>query len=200
MLAWFLEEIGVASAHIVGVSAGGWVALELGKTPRARSVTAICPGGFWRGRMPLYVRVSLRVVRIFTRAFRRVIPAIASSGVGRAMLLWQVTAKPWRMNRGQAVEFCGSFADCCGFAPVLRANVYGRFTGGADVRVPVTIAQGDRDRLMLRRQSQHWDEAPSQARFVSLAGCGHVPLWDDPDRIVAVILEGSETAAPHAST
>ena len=33
-----------------------------------------------------------------------------------------------------------------------------------------------------------------QARFVSLPGCGHVPMTDDPDLVARVLLEGS--AAP----
>ncbi|MGI9080653.1 MAG: alpha/beta fold hydrolase [Thermoleophilaceae bacterium] len=41
-----LDSLGLAAAHVAGISLGGWVALELAKTGRALSVTAINPAGF----------------------------------------------------------------------------------------------------------------------------------------------------------
>ena len=38
-----LDALGLDSAHIAGISLGGWVALELGKTGRARSVQQSAP-------------------------------------------------------------------------------------------------------------------------------------------------------------
>ena len=42
-----LDSIGVDSAHIVGNSMGGALALELAKRGRARSVVALAPAGGW---------------------------------------------------------------------------------------------------------------------------------------------------------
>lgn len=38
-VATFLDDLGIGTAHIAGNSLGGWVALELALTSRARSVT-----------------------------------------------------------------------------------------------------------------------------------------------------------------
>ena len=65
----------------------------------------------------------------------------------------------------------------------------GHFTGAADIAVPVTIAWGDRDRLLIPRQGLRAVRAIPGARLVSLEGCGHVPMSDDPDRVVNVVLE-----------
>ena len=43
-----LDAVGWDSAHIVGNSLGGWLALELAKRGRARSVVALAPAGGWR--------------------------------------------------------------------------------------------------------------------------------------------------------
>ena len=43
-----LDEAGIETAHLVGNSMGGALALELAKRGRARSVVAISPGGGWR--------------------------------------------------------------------------------------------------------------------------------------------------------
>src|SRR5487761_1403386 len=42
-----LDQLGVGTAHFVGNSMGGSLALELAKRGRARSVVAIAPGGGW---------------------------------------------------------------------------------------------------------------------------------------------------------
>src|SRR5450631_2924228 len=43
-----LDEAGLGSAHLVGNSLGGWVALELARRGRARSVLAFSPAGAWK--------------------------------------------------------------------------------------------------------------------------------------------------------
>ncbi|MGY2060888.1 alpha/beta fold hydrolase, partial [Nocardia gipuzkoensis] len=42
-----LDESGWPTAHLVGNSLGAWLVLELAARGRARSVTAISPGGLW---------------------------------------------------------------------------------------------------------------------------------------------------------
>ena len=46
-LAAQLDALGIERAHLAGNSLGGWVALELAKLGRARSVTGLCTAGFW---------------------------------------------------------------------------------------------------------------------------------------------------------
>src|SRR5579863_8914742 len=42
-----MDEAGFQTAHIVGNSLGGWVALQLAERGRARSVVALAPAGGW---------------------------------------------------------------------------------------------------------------------------------------------------------
>ena len=42
-----LDELGIEQAHLAGNSLGGWMALELARRGRARSVCALSPAGFW---------------------------------------------------------------------------------------------------------------------------------------------------------
>ena len=46
-VATLMDELGIESAHVAGVSLGGWVALELGRLGRGRSVTGLNAAGFW---------------------------------------------------------------------------------------------------------------------------------------------------------
>lgn len=55
----------------------------------------------------------------------------------------------------------------------------------------MTIAWGAKDRLLLPRQAKRAARVIPSARMVSLADCGHMPTYDDPDLVTRVLLEGS---------
>jgi pimeloyl-ACP methyl ester carboxylesterase len=55
----------------------------------------------------------------------------------------------------------------------------------------VTIAWGDRDRLLIPRQSQRARRLLPWANHVTLHGLGHAPFPDDPDVCARVLLQGS---------
>jgi pimeloyl-ACP methyl ester carboxylesterase len=191
LIARFLEDdLGLERPDVVGVSAGGWIALELGRLGAAGSVTAICPGGLWRGNMPRFVRFSLVFIRGFTRVAKPALGLIFATAAGR-MLMIQMVGRPWRMTRAQAVDVARTFATYPSWTRVLHATGVTRFEHGDEITAPVTVAQSSRDLLMLRGQAQHREALPDSTRFVDLPGCGHVPLWDDPELIVAVIRAGS---------
>jgi pimeloyl-ACP methyl ester carboxylesterase len=65
------------------------------------------------------------------------------------------------------------------------------FTGGAGITVPVTIAWGNKDRLLLPPQVRRAGWAIPRSRLVSLRGCGHVPTTDDPEQVARVLLEAA---------
>lgn len=80
--------------------------------------------------------------------------------------------------------------DAPGFEPTLRAGRGTRFLGSC-ADVPVTIAWGTKDRLLLRSQAIRAQRRLPNARFVWLEGCGHVPMADDPALVAKVLLAGS---------
>jgi pimeloyl-ACP methyl ester carboxylesterase len=62
-----LDAEGIRSAHVVGNSSGGWLALELARRGRGRSVVALSPAGMWRGWEKSYVFASLNVAHSLAR-------------------------------------------------------------------------------------------------------------------------------------
>jgi pimeloyl-ACP methyl ester carboxylesterase len=56
--------------------------------------------------------------------------------------------------------------------------------------VPMTIAWGKRDRVLLPRQADIARRRLPKAVHISLPGCGHVPMGDNPELIAEVILRG----------
>jgi pimeloyl-ACP methyl ester carboxylesterase len=81
-----------------------------------------------------------------------------------------------------------------GFRETLRGLEQRSFRDGAAIDVPVTVAFGTRDRVLLPPLARRRDELPTQSRWVKLAGCGHIPMFDDPAAVATLLLESSEPA------
>ena len=62
----------------------------------------------------------------------------------------------------------------------------GRFTRLEHIRVPVTLAWPEHDRLVGRPA-----HLPPAVRSVPLPGAGHVPMWDAPEAVADLLLQGS---------
>ena len=87
--------------------------------------------------------------------------------------------------REAAIRTLGS---CPGFGAVLRATLHRRILATEPVGAPVTVAIGDRDRMLPRRQARHIDQLPPGTHAADLPGCGHVPMSDDPGAVTALII------------
>ena len=187
-VAELLDELDLPAAHIAGNSSGGWVALELGRLQRARSVTAISPAGLWRRRAPWHIRLGMRQARLNARLVHLLFPNAPKSRAGRALAASQVSGHPFRVPYGPARDTLAAMAESPGSRETLRALERTRFTGGADITVPVTVAFGTRDRVLLPLVARHRAELPTQTRWVRLRGCGHVPMFDAPQATADLVL------------
>ena len=87
-----------------------------------------------------------------------------------------------------------AMASAPGFRETLRALERQRFTDGAAITVPVTVAFGTRDRVLLPVVARRRGQLPAQTRWVRLRGCGHVPMFDDPEAVAALLLRASDPA------
>jgi pimeloyl-ACP methyl ester carboxylesterase len=186
----FLDELGIERPHVGGNSLGGWLALELAKAGRAATATALSPGGFCEGAERAFGRNSLLATYRFARAVRPLAGPLSTTAAGR-MTLWQYINRPWRVPAEDAADSLRALADATWFEGLLNPLFEGSFTGGERIQVPVTIAWGQHDRLLLMRQAPRAAQRIPRARMVTLYGCGHVPTYDDPGQVARVLLEGS---------
>jgi pimeloyl-ACP methyl ester carboxylesterase len=196
-VAGLLDELQISRPNLVGNSLGGWVALELAALRPAATVTLLSPAGLWRANTPLYSLVSLRAIRWLCRHAARLLNPLVGSRPGRALVFAQILGRPARITPDQARAAIHATGTCPGYDAVLRATARRRYrSGGRPVQAPVTIAFGSRDRILLKRQSRHLDELPPGTRVGRLPGCGHVPMTDDPDAVVALVTSSAlRTAA-----
>jgi pimeloyl-ACP methyl ester carboxylesterase len=188
VLAGMLDELGYDSVQVAGNSAGGWTALELAKLGRARSVVAIAPAGLWRERNSRSAEIKLRAQYRMGRRFARITPRLMRSPVGRSLLLRGSMAHPRRVPAEAAATLAVNYAATRDFEAHLEATSATRFRDGATIECPVTIAWGEDERL-IPRQARLLDELPPRTRVVTLPGCGHIPMWDDPELVARTILE-----------
>src|SRR5918993_49288 len=96
-VAELLDELGLPTAHVAGNSSGGWVALELGRLQRARTVTALDPAGLWRKSAPRHIRVAMRQARLTAKITRRVAPNAPRTRLGRGLSLMQASGHPFNL-------------------------------------------------------------------------------------------------------
>jgi pimeloyl-ACP methyl ester carboxylesterase len=186
-LAAMLDELGIDRAHCAGNSVGGWTALELAKARRATSVVAIAPAGLWAKRDPWRCTMQLSSQHKMGRLFAPLTPRLMRSAAGRSVLLRGTVAKPRQMPPEAAVEMAVEFARTPDFDAHLASTRRERFRGGQRIDVPVTVAWGEKERLVPRKARRR-DELPDHARIVTLPDCGHTPMWDDPALVAATIL------------
>lgn len=181
-LAVRLAEESGGPVHLVGHSLGGWVVLEAAADddpdrPAVTAVTAFAPAGLWRSprRRPRLLPTGQQ----FARLARRLPVDLVPTRIGRTLAFAATSAAPRRLDPDLAREAVAAVAGAAGYAAADAALAAGSFTRAADVRVPVTVVVGLRDRVLppthLRR-----DLAPPGTRWLEWADCGHVPPWDRP--------------------
>jgi pimeloyl-ACP methyl ester carboxylesterase len=182
VLAAFLQSNGVTRPHVAGNSLGGWVALELALMGQARSATAIAPAGLWSA--PLLPKRG--TARRVARAALPLIVPVTGTAVGRRLLLNGTVAYPARVPAHDAAHLVRSYATAPGFNAVNNAMRAGRFEALERIRVPVTLAWPEHDRLVGRPT---W--LPDTVKSRVLERCGHIPMWDEPAQVAKLLLDCS---------
>ncbi|HEX4357363.1 MAG TPA: alpha/beta fold hydrolase [Pseudonocardia sp.] len=197
MLAEVFEMLGVERPHIAGNSLGGLLSVEAASRGLVRSATLLSPAGFWNDADRRRALTMLRVMRLGARGPRFTTDAIANNARLRASSMAVLYAHPGRIDRITAMADTAALRNAPAFTPTLRAG-RGLSWHGMPPAVPVTVAWGDRDRILPPRQALRAAMLLPGANHVTLPDCGHVPMIDAPALIARTILDtcvGVDSAA-----
>ncbi|MEU5135319.1 MULTISPECIES: alpha/beta fold hydrolase [Streptomyces] len=191
VLGAFCAELGLDRPHVAGNSLGGLIALELGRAGLVRSVTALSPAGFWTEPERRYAFGTLRTMRRAALAMPLpLIERLSRGAAGRTALTSTIYARPGRRSPEAVVAETLALREATGFHATMAAGRGTTFD--QDVKgIPVTVAWGTADRILLRRQGIRAKRVLPDARLVRLPGCGHVPMNDDPALVARVVLDTS---------
>ncbi|MEU3512276.1 alpha/beta fold hydrolase [Streptomyces longwoodensis] len=185
------EALELDRPHVAGNSLGGLLALELGRARLVRSVTALSPAGFWSPAERRYAfGVLLAMRHIARRLPLPLVEQLSRTAAGRTALTSTIYARPARRSPEAVVAETLALARATGFEQTLRSGAAVQFVEDVP-QVPVTVAWGTRDMILVRRQGVRAKRIVPRARLVRLPGCGHCPMNDDPALVARVILDGS---------
>lgn len=189
-----LDRAGLAAAHVLGVSLGGRVALELARRGRALSVVAIAPTG---PVTPVERAYQVAVLALSRAGMRVVAPAadlLLRLPPLRAAVLAPLRAQGWRVPAPEAAALARSFAyspdfwRLLGFAMAPEATIDYR-----SVTCPVVLAQGTHDVISLGQVLRLVTLVPG-ARFALLPFAGHSAVGDVPDRVLELVADAVAAA------
>jgi pimeloyl-ACP methyl ester carboxylesterase len=191
IMADLFDRLGLGRPHIAGNSLGGLFALEAADRGLVSSVTTFSPAGFYNARELAMAAATLRASRRAARLPEALLARLATSPRRRKAMFGMIYGRPDLIDFATLAADARALRDCVGFEPTLRAGRGVRFRGSC-ADVPVTIAWGVHDRLLRMGQAVRAQRTLPEARFIWLEGCGHVPMWDDPELVAKVLLDGSD--------
>jgi pimeloyl-ACP methyl ester carboxylesterase len=189
-----LDQLGVDTAHVVGNSMGGSLAIELAKRGRARSVVALSPGGGWEigstepDRIARFFARQMRMVR----ASRRQLPRVMSRPAARKLALRDIMRHGELVPPSDAVAISLDPLGCTVVDDVLSSLRGGRghLEDLGQVAAPTLVAWAELDRILpLATCSARFKREIPDVDFRVLPGLGHVPMWDDTGLIVETIVD-----------
>jgi pimeloyl-ACP methyl ester carboxylesterase len=190
-----LDRHGVTGAHVLGVSLGGRLGLELARRHRARSVVAIGPTGPVSPPERAYQTAALAAARLGFSGLSRAADPLMRSAVLRTAALGLLRARGWRTPAGEATELVRAFAEAEDFWRLLRHAVLPEVTRDYhEIVCPVLIAQGSHDVVTLSQAARLAVLVPG-ARFRVLPFAGHSGVDDVPGRVIRLVDEAVAAAA-----
>jgi pimeloyl-ACP methyl ester carboxylesterase len=188
-----IDAAGLLTAHLVGNSLGGHVALQLAARGRARTVVALAPAGGWApgdDALPALLRRQ-RELLAAAKAAAPQAHALAATEDGRRRATQLIVADPSHLPAELVAHLMLGVAACPAAPALLDGAAGADWTIDAGrIDCPVRIVWGTEDRLL------PWPSAATRYRrdwlphadWVELEGVGHCPQLDLPLPTAQLIL------------
>lgn len=189
-----MDEAGFATAHIVGNSLGGYLALQLAARGRARSAVALAPAGGWASGDAAFTD-TLRLFVLIRDLLRVAAPnadEIVSTDAGRRRATGYTTVRYQHIPPELLAHAMRGAAVCEATLPFTEfARERGWLLDAEAIACPVRIVWGTADQVL------PWPAAAVRYRegrvpgadWVLLDDVGHCPQLDVPERTAELILE-----------
>lgn len=188
-----LDEAGIETAHIVGNSLGGFVALQLAARGRAKSVVALAPAGGWVDGDEDFDETLAQFAQMqeLVKAGAPYADTIVSTPEGRRQATEWVVANYEHIPAELIAHQLRGAAECPGAAPLMEfAAREGWVLDAEKIECPVRMVWGSADQVLrpAHADARYRDGWVPQAEWVDLDGIGHMPQLDVPAETADLIL------------
>ena len=186
-----LDSLGLDKVHVVGNSLGGWLALELARRGRARSVVVFSPAGGWSSNLRLATLVAgMRLAFELLDVLGPRVDVLARNPRTRAWFVSAMVAHPERFDPADLVADVRALRHAPVLRPLLAVLGEHPFQYMPDPGCPVRVVRGRKDRVIPFPTFGRplLDKLPS-AELLFLDDVGHVPMSDDPRAVARLILQ-----------
>ena len=188
-----MDEAGIATAHIVGNSLGGYIALQLAARGRAESVVALAPAGGWAvgddaigETMDFFVTMRAQLQAAAPNA-----EAILSTPEGRRLATAFTTTNYEHIPVELLAHGMRGSAACDAALPLIDHALREGWSLDAErIACPVRVVWGTGDRILQwpGAATRYRDDWLPAADWVELDGIGHCPQLDVPLETAQLIL------------
>jgi len=175
----YMDAEGLDSAHLVGHSLGGAIAVEIAATApaRAAALTLVAPSGF-----------GTEIAQDFIDGF------IGESRARKLRPVLEMLVADPGMVTGDMVEEVLKFKRLDGALAALQSIAAANFASGsqkasmrdklAKISAPVHVVWGEGDRVL---PAHHAEDLPSSVKVTKVSDSGHIPHMEKAAEVNAVI-------------
>jgi pimeloyl-ACP methyl ester carboxylesterase len=189
-----MDALGWDSAHLVGNSLGGWVAFELERRGRARTLTGIAPAGGWRHYTPAKFEIVGKFLAglplwLLTMALGQRVMRLPLS---RRIAYLPISATADGLSDDDLVDIIDDVSHCPAYYQLLvKVLTLPGLLELAEGRSPTHLVICDKDRVLPHpRFTRHFTaQLPEDTKITHVDGVGHIPMFEAPDRIADLIVE-----------
>jgi pimeloyl-ACP methyl ester carboxylesterase len=189
-----MDDVGWETAHIVGNSLGGYLAMHLAARGRARSVVALAPAGGWavgddsfRESRAYFLRMHEQVQAVAPHA-----DAIAATEQGRRRATEMISERYEHIPAELVAHQIVGVAACSAVGSLVDEGLRVGWSLDAErIACPVRVVWGTADRILewpsaAERYRREW---AANADWVVLDGVGHCPQLDIPIETAQLVLD-----------
>jgi pimeloyl-ACP methyl ester carboxylesterase len=191
-----MDDLGLRTAHLAGNSMGGWVALELARRGRARSVCALSPAGTWDAASPEHrrTRAALGRARADSHRSQALLPLALRLAAVRRFAMRTTSIDGAKLAREEILAAVQDLLGCAVAQDLLDTTE--SLASLDPVPCPITVAWCGADRLLLEavNGAKARELVPGADHF-TLPGVGHVPMLDDPQLVADTIRASTRAEA-----
>jgi pimeloyl-ACP methyl ester carboxylesterase len=188
-----MDELGWDTAHIVGNSLGGWVAFELERRGRARTLTGIAPAGGWSHFTPAKFEIIAKFLVGLPLWLLTIVmgPRVLNLPLSRKLAYLPVSAHPDGLSDADLVDIIDDVSHCPAYYQLLlKSLVLPGLQELAEGSAPTHLVICEKDRVLPHpRFTRHFTtHLPNDTQITHLDGVGHIPMFEAPRRVADLIV------------